>query len=136
MSKFVEKVFLPVVAASFIFLGAPRIASARANAQDHVVSTTQLQKDVAAHSKTRQQNEARLEQILDTPQGREAVGRAGVDYKTVDKGIHMLSDAELAQLTARAEKGQSDFAAGSLTELDWILILLVIVVVIIIIAVA
>lgn len=132
MSKFVEKLFLPVVAASFIVVGAPRIA----NAQEHVVSTKQLQKDVEAQSKTRQQNEARLEQILDTPQGREAVSRAGVDYKTVDKGIHMLSDAELAQLTARAEKGQSDFAAGSLSELDWILILLVIVVVIIIIAVA
>lgn len=132
MSKFVEKLFLPVVAASFIVVGAPRIA----NAQEHVVSTKQLQKDVEAQSKTRQQNEARLEQILDTPQGREAVSRAGADYKTVDKGIHMLSDAELAQLTARAEKGQSDFAAGSLSELDWILILLVIVVVIIIIAVA
>lgn len=136
MSKFVEKLFLPAIAASFIMAGAPRVANASATNQDHVVSTRQLQKDVAERSKTRQENEARLEQILETPPGREAVRRAGVDYKTVDKGIHMLSDAELAQLSARAEKGQSDFAAGSLSKLDWIIILLVIVLVIVIIAVA
>ncbi|HTU33800.1 MAG TPA: PA2779 family protein [Candidatus Acidoferrum sp.] len=136
MSKFVKKLFLPTIAASFIALGAARTANARANDQDHVVSTQELQKDVAAKSKTRRENEARMDRILETPQGREAMSRAGVDYKTVEKGVRMLSDAELAQLTARAQKGQSDFAAGSISELDWILILLVIVLVIVIIAVA
>ncbi len=132
MSKFVEKLFLPILATSFIALGAPNLATA----QEHVVSPKQLQKDVAAQAKTRQENEARLENILSTPQGREAMRKAGVDYKTVEKGVRLLSDAELAQLSARAEKGQSEFAAGTITELDWVIILLAIILVVVIIAVA
>jgi hypothetical protein len=132
MSKFIEKLFLPLVATSFIALGAPTVASA----QDHVVSPKELQKDVAKQSKTRQENEVRLARILATPEAREALQKAGVDYKTVQKGVRTLSDAELAQLAARAEKGQSDFAAGAISLREWIIILVAIIVVIIIIAAA
>lgn len=132
MSKFVERLFLPVIATSFIALGAPQIASA----QEHVVSPKELQKDVAAQSRERQENEARLERILATPEAREAMRTAGVDYKTVQKGVRTLSDAEMAQLAARAEKGQSDFAAGMITLREWIIILVAVIVVVIVVAAA
>lgn len=132
MSKFVERLFLPVIATSFIALSAPQVASA----QEHVVSPKELQKDVAAQSRERQENEARLERILAKPEAREAMRTAGVDYKTVQKGVRTLSDAELAQLAARAEKGQSDFAAGMITLREWIIILVAVIVVVIVVAAA
>jgi pyruvate/2-oxoglutarate dehydrogenase complex dihydrolipoamide acyltransferase (E2) component len=132
MSRFVEKLFLPLVATSFIALGAPTVATA----QDHVVSSKELRKDVAAQSKTRWQDEKRLERILATPEAREAMQKAGVDYKTVQKGVRTLSDAELELLAARAQKGQSDFAAGAISLREWIIILVAIIVVIIIVAAA
>lgn len=134
MPKIVEKLFLPLIAASYVALGAPQIANARPNNQDHVVSARQLQKDLASQSKTRQENEARLEKILATPQAREAMNEAGVDYKTVQKGVQMLNDAELAQLTARAQKAQSDFAAGGISDRELIIILLAVIVILIIVA--
>lgn len=132
MSKFVERLFLPVIATSFIALGVPHAASA----QEHVVSPKELQKDVAGQSGARQANEARLERILATAEAREAMKKAGVDYNTVQNGVRTLSDAELAQLAARAEKGQSDFAAGMISLREWIIILVAVIVVIVIIAAA
>jgi pyruvate/2-oxoglutarate dehydrogenase complex dihydrolipoamide acyltransferase (E2) component len=132
MSKFIERLFLPVVATAFIALSTPNVLAA----QEHVVSPKELQKDVAARSKTRQENQARLERILATPEAREAMRKAGVDYQTVEKGVRMLSDAEVAQLAARADKGQSDFAAGSISKSEWIIILIAIIVVLIIVAAA
>lgn len=130
MSKAVEKLVLPVLAALFVVLGGPK----RATAQEHVVTSKELQKDVAAQSKTRHENEARLEKILATPQAHEAMSEAGVDYKTVQKGVHLLNDAELAQLTARAQKAQSDFAAGGISDRELIIILLAVIVILIIVA--
>lgn len=132
MSKFVERLFLPVIATSFIALGAPHVASA----QGHVVSPKELQKDVAAQSNARQANEARLDRILSRSEAQDAMRKAGVDYPRVQKGVRTLSDAELAELASRAEKGQSDFAAGLITLREWIIILVAVIVVVVIIAAA
>jgi hypothetical protein len=42
----------------------------------------------------------------------------------VKQGVATLSDQELAQLAARADKAQADFAAGTLSDRDLIIIIL------------
>jgi hypothetical protein len=47
--------------------------------------------------------------------------------------VSNLNDAELAQLAARAEKAQANFAAGDLSDRDLIFIILAIAVIVLII---
>ena len=130
MPKFVEKLFLPAIATSFIALSAPNLAAA----QDHVVGPKELHRVVAARSKAREANEAGLERVLSTPAARQAMRQAGVDYRTVQRGVSALSDAEVEQLAARADNAQADFAAGSISLPELMVILLAIIVVVVIVA--
>ena len=86
------------------------------SAQEHVVSSADLQKDVVTAAQARQQHIATIEKFLNTPQAEQALKSANVDYKVVSSGISTLSDDELARLSARADQAQKDFAAGSLTN--------------------
>lgn len=130
MLKFAQKIVLPVAGAALVALG----ASGMAGAQEHVVTTQELSKDVATSAKARQANEAKLEHFLTTPAAREAMRKTGVDYKTAQKGVRTLSDAELAQLTARTDKAQADFAAGGISFAELLIIAIAIVVIIVIVA--
>jgi hypothetical protein len=56
-----------------------------------------------------------------------------MDTQQVKTAVSTLSDQELAQLAARADKAQADFAAGTLSERDLILIILGIAVLVLII---
>jgi hypothetical protein len=47
-------------------------------------------------------------------------------YEQVKHAVSTLSDAELAQLATRADKAQADFAAGTLSDRDLIIILVAI----------
>ena len=46
-----------------------------------------------------------------------------MDAQQVKNAVAQLDDQELAQLAARANKAQSDLAAGSLSDRDLIIIL-------------
>jgi hypothetical protein len=56
-----------------------------------------------------------------------------MDPRQVKTAVSTLNDQELAQLAARADKAQADFAAGNLSERDLILIILGIAVLVLII---
>lgn len=64
-----------------------------------------------------------------------ALKNGKVDYAKVEKAVPALSDQEVAQLAARTNKIQSDFAAGALTneQLTYIVIALATAVVVILI---
>ncbi len=47
-----------------------------------------------------------------------------MDPQQVKTAVSTLSDQELAQLSAKADKAQCDFAAGNLNDRDLILIIL------------
>ena len=49
-----------------------------------------------------------------------------IDPQQVSKAVAGLSDDELAQMATRATKAQADFAAGSLSDRDLIIILVAI----------
>jgi len=93
-------------------------------AQSHVVSPADLQKQVVSASQTRENNLQTVQKFLSTPTAEKAMKGARMDPQQVKTAVSTLSDQELAQLSAKADKAQSDFAAGNLNDRDLILIIL------------
>jgi hypothetical protein len=95
-------------------------------AQNHVVSPLELQKDVAAASASRQKNLTQVESFLSSEEAQRAIKTAHINYQEVKNAVGQLNDEDLARLSARSEKAQKDFAAGTLSDRDLIIILIVI----------
>jgi hypothetical protein len=104
-------------------------------AQSHVISSADLQRDVAAASAARRRDIAQVQALFAMPQARQALKSAHLDYRQVTNAIPQLSDKDLAQLSIKAAKAQREFAAGQISNHD-LLILLVAVAVLILIIVA
>jgi len=102
-------------------------------AQSHVVSPADLQREAVAASQVRQHNLDSVQRLLSTPAAAKALKSAKMDTQQVKTAVSTLNDQELAQLAARADKAQADFAAGNLSERDLILIILGIAVLVLII---
>ncbi len=116
-----------------ILLAIPSILSA----QTHVVSPADLQKSVLAATEARQHNvEAITGFLTSSDNAQKLLGSVGVDPAQVKTAVSSLDDEDLARLAARAEKAQSDFAAGRLSERDLLWILIGLVALILIIAAA
>lgn len=95
-------------------------------AQDHVVSPADLQKQTAASAAVRQQNIESLQQTFSNPKVAKALKAANIDPTQVKTAVASLSDSELAQLTARSNHAQQDFAGGNINDRDLLLILVAI----------
>lgn len=93
-------------------------------AQGHVVTPADLHKQVVAASQARQHNLESVQQFLSTPAAEKAMKSAQIDPRQVQAAVSTLNDQELAQLAARANSAQADFAAGTLSDRDLILIIL------------
>ena len=102
-------------------------------AQSHVVSPADLQREAVAASQVRQHNLDSVQRLLSTPAAEKALKSAKMDTQQVKTAVSTLNDQELSQLAARADKAQADFAAGTLSERDLILIILGIAVLVLII---
>jgi hypothetical protein len=102
-------------------------------AQSHVVSPADLQREAVAASQVRQHNLDSVQRLLSTPAAEKALKSAKMDTQQVKTAVSTLSDQELGQLAAKADKAQADFAAGTLSERDLILIILGIAVLVLII---
>jgi hypothetical protein len=109
------------------------IVPTEALAQSHVVSPADLQRQAVAASQARQQNLEAVQNLLSTPVAEKAMKSAKIDARQVKTAVASLDDQELAQLAARANKAQADFAAGDLSTRDITLIILGIAVLILII---
>ena len=92
-------------------------------AQNHVVSPSELQSAAVASTQARQRNLDTLQQFMSTPAAEKALQSAHMDAQQVKNAVAQLNDQELAQLASRANKAQSDFAAGRLSDRDLIIIL-------------
>lgn len=97
----------------------------------HLVTPAQLDRQVQASTATRQQEIQNLTQFLSTPQAAKAMKDAKVDPVQVKTAIPSLSDAELADLSARADHAQHDFAAGMSNNTLLIIILVIVAVILI-----
>ena len=92
-------------------------------AQAHVVSLAELQQQAQAASRTRRNNLDSLERFLSSSAAQHALNSAHMDAGKVKAAVASLSDEELAQLASRANKAQADFAAGTLSDRDLLIIL-------------
>jgi hypothetical protein len=93
---------------------------------DHIVSSTDLQKAAVGASQQREHNLETLQTFLSSAKASEALKSAHMDPQQVSKAVASLSDEDLARLATRASKAQADFAAGSLSDRDLIIILVAI----------
>jgi hypothetical protein len=95
-------------------------------AQNHVVSPAELQSAAVASTQARQRDVETLQQFVSTPAAEKALKSAHLDPQQVKKAVSQLNDQELAQLASRATKANADFAAGTLSDRDLIIILVAI----------
>jgi hypothetical protein len=109
--------FLTVVFLS-ILLTIPQ----NAFAQNHVVSSSDIQKDVAAASASREKEVAQLESFFSSPQVQRAMRSEHVTYQQVKDAVQQLSSDDLAQLSTRSQDVQIEFAAGNISNRDLIII--------------
>ena len=94
-----------------------------AQASQHLVSPSDLQKAVVEASQARQRNLDTLNNFLSSDKAKKALESANIDPQQVKKAVAGLSDEELAQLASRAQKAQADFAAGTLSDRDLLVVL-------------
>jgi hypothetical protein len=95
-------------------------------AQSHVVSLAELQSAALASTEARQRNLETLREFVSSPTAEKALKSAHIDAQHVKNAVSRLNDQELAQLASRASKAQADFAAGTLSDRDLIIILVAI----------
>lgn len=127
----ISRIVMP--AALLLGLAVPSQIKAQAADQDHVVSSQALDNQVQSSSAERQKNIETLNNVLSTPQAAQAMKEAHADPTQIKNAIPSLSDKDLANLSARAQKAQNDFSAGFIgTGLFTILILAIILIIIII----
>lgn len=109
-------------------------ALAQAQDRQHVVGVTELRQDSARPGSSRQADEAAIRGLLSSAAGEKALKTAKVDYAKVDKAIGQLSDEDAAKLAERSRNVEADFAAGSLSDRDLLIIVIIAVLVIALIA--
>jgi hypothetical protein len=125
--------FLAVALLSVLALVAGSIFTARAD--DHVVSSQALQQQMQNSTATRRQNIDTVTRFLSTPIAERTMQAEHYDAVQVKNAIPALSDAELANLAARARNAQQQFSAGVLGIGMLTLIILLVVVIIVVAAV-
>jgi len=116
-------------------LSSAQVSGQLSGQDSHIVSPGELQQQMQAASTQRQKNIETLTQFVSSPEANRAMQSAHVDPQQVKTAIPQLSDAELADLSARAAHAQSQFSAGFLGIGTFLLIILLIVVIIIVVAV-
>ncbi len=102
-------------------------------AQNHVVSPSEMQKDLATASAARQQNQEQVSRFLSSDEAQRAMKSAHIDSQKVTNAVSQLSDSDLAMLASRSAKAQKDFAAGLIGDRDLLLIIVAVAVLILII---
>jgi hypothetical protein len=102
-------------------------------AQDHIVSSSDLQEEAVTASQAREKNVQQVRQFFSNPAIQKALKTARTSPEQIKTAVAKMSDSELAQLASRTQRTQADFAAGTLTDRDLVLIILGIVALILII---
>jgi Flp pilus assembly protein TadB len=93
-------------------------------AQSHVVSQTDIHKELVNTAGTRQKNLDKVKNLFSTDETRKALESAQISPEKVYAAVSTLSDDELARLASRADKLDQDFAAGRVNNRDLLIITL------------
>jgi Flp pilus assembly protein TadB len=93
-------------------------------AQTHVVSPSDIHKELVNAAQTRRENQQKVKGLFSSDETRKAMEAAKINPEQVDTAISTLSDEELARLAARADNLDKDFAAGRISDRDLLIIIL------------
>jgi Flp pilus assembly protein TadB len=99
------------------------LCAAGVMAQSHVVSQTDIHKELVNATQTRRQNLEKVKTLFSSDEARKAMEASRISPEKVDDAVATLSDEELARLSARADKLDKDFAAGRINDRDLLIIL-------------
>jgi hypothetical protein len=91
---------------------------------DHIVSPDAVAERLGAAAADRDRNLSTVRTVFATPEAAAAAATLGVDLQATSARLGGLSDAELADLAARAAAIQEDPVAGALTRQQWMYILI------------
>ena len=97
------------------------------------MSPSDLQQAAVQASTVRQQNVEKVRGFFSSEKADKALRSAHMNPEQVKNAVSTLDDAELAQLASRVNKAQADFAAGTLSDRDLIIILVAVAILILII---
>src|SRR5262249_11546343 len=92
-------------------------------AQTHVVSPSDIHKELVNSAQTRQKNLEKTRRLFSSDETRKAMEAAQISPEKVDAAISTLNDEELARLASRADKLDRDFAAGRLSDRDLLIVI-------------
>ena len=106
------------------FLVAVFVLPSNLLAQSHVVSQTDIHKELINATQTRQKDLQKVERLFASDEAMKALESARMNPKQVNAAVSTLSDAELARLASRADKLDEDLAAGRLSDRDLIFVIL------------
>src|SRR5262245_14327429 len=108
-----------LLAACFLFT----LCATSILAQTHVVSPSDIHKELVNTAQTRQKNLEKTRRLFSPDETRNALETAQISPEKVDAASSTLSDEELARLASRADKLDQDFAAGRLNNRDLLIII-------------
>jgi len=92
-------------------------------AQTHVVSPSDIHKELVNTAQTRRQNLEKTRRLFSSDETRKALEAAKISPEKVDAAVSTLGDEELARLASRADKLDKDFAAGRLSDRDLLIVI-------------
>ncbi|HUX46207.1 MAG TPA: PA2779 family protein [Terracidiphilus sp.] len=118
--------FLKVCSAAALLAAFAVPQSLAAQAVAPLVSSSDLQKATVDASHQREQNQKSLDRFFSSTEARQALESSHMRPEQVQKAVSGLSDQELAQLARRADTAQKDFAAGTISNRDLLLIIVAI----------
>lgn len=123
------RAFLDLILAMALGIPADCIAA------DHVVSKVEIQKEIMAQARARQENALRVHDFFASEPAARALANAPFVRDQVQRAVAHLDAQELDRLASKISKVQDDFAAGALTtqQLTYIVIALATAVIILII---
>jgi Flp pilus assembly protein TadB len=93
-------------------------------AQTHVVSPSDVHKELVNAAQTRQRNLEKVKNLFSSDETRKTLESSQISPEKVDAAISTLSDDELMRLASRADKLDHDFAAGRISNRDLLIIIL------------
>jgi hypothetical protein len=85
-------------------------------AEEHVVSSSELRKELVETTEARRKNLKQVRDFISSAPVREAMKKTPTDSTKVEQAVSSLSDEELARLAQRTQRIQEDFAAGALSN--------------------
>ena len=85
-------------------------------AGDHLVAPAELQQKLTQAAQTRADELSAVNGFFSSDASRQALHKAGIGEQKVSHAVALLSNDELARLSAETAKAQNDFRAGALSN--------------------